>query len=82
MEEVFDQEVEAVDAAVDAAVEELTEKSADDKKEEDKKIDSDGDSDDEDDGGDVQETTFDNPSPEEIKQLQAEPKKLSDKKKE
>ena len=63
--------------AVDAAVEELVEEKADDKEDVgneslDKKKDSD----------EVQETTFDNPSPEEIKELQAEPKDLSDKKKE
>ena len=62
--------------AVDAGVGELTKEKASDKKEEaDQEKDSDDESTEE-----VQETTFDNPSPEEIKQLQAEPKKLSEKK--
>ena len=66
-QEQFDQEVEAVDAAVDSLAE------SEDKTEKSK-----GDCDTED--GDVKETTFESPSPEEIQQLTAEPKKPIEKK--
>ena len=64
-QEQVDQEVEAVDAAVDSLAEDKTKKSK-------------GDCDTED--GDVKETTFESPSPEEIQQLTAEPKKPIEKK--
>ena len=66
-QEQFDQEVEAVDAAVDSLAE------SEDKTEKRK-----GDCDTED--VDVKETTFESPSPEEIQQLTAEPKKPIEKK--
>ena len=58
---------------MDAGVESLAEESKTEKSE--------GDSEDCDNGdGDVKETTFESPSPEEIEQLTAEPKKLIEKK--
>ena len=67
-EEQFEQEVEAVDAGVETLAE----------AEENKAEKSEADCDNED--VEVKETTFESPSPEEIQQLTAEPKKLIEKK--
>ena len=63
--------MEAVDAGVDSLAEE-------DKTEKSEGGNVEGDCDNED--ADVKETTFESPSPEEIQQLTAEPKKQSEKK--